>query len=507
MKRFLFALTFLFGLSEIALSQTNQENDNINNFRRSSLCLLLVTSQGDEFAKAIEEQFMAMPMPARYNGLNIDVRALNINKKATEKLITKALQDKEIAKQLVGKWFNRDYRGCMNMNRIHEWGGYNATFADLKRAENTVRGTTMLTDEGEELIKNTFVMVCDISYYDRKATGIFLAAFAQSLGAVAGNFTNDQQLKQTYNDMGAAVATASLDIAGFSVNIISYLYQLEWNDKLRDKIYSRYWVDETTPVEEQNQRRDAFDNDRNSFKLEFLGQYRSRAGRTVSESATPDLKQVIREVCANAVNNSINNLAKMYPVFKARTPFYCDNEQVYAYIGTKEGVSQKSKFEVIEAEKTKKNGIRYNKVGEVRPSYVWDNKGIYIMNDSIERLYKGSQFQRKSGRKDICDQGLMLREMGKLGYQYKRHNFYVGLHLGTESTDDSKFEAEVGYLGSDASISYIESSGSFVFGYDMGWVWNVHSNIGWNPINMSFIGGAIWCIWQERQVLSCELTR
>ena len=93
-------------------------------------------------------------MPARYNSLNIDVRVLNIGKKVTEKRITKALKDNAVAKQLVGKWFNRDSHGRMDMNRIHEWGGYNATFADLKRAESSVRGMTMLSDEGKELIKN-----------------------------------------------------------------------------------------------------------------------------------------------------------------------------------------------------------------------------------------------------------------------------------------------------------------------------------------------------------------
>ena len=389
-------------------------------FRRSSLCLLLVTNQGDEFSNAIEEQFMALPMPARYNGLNVDVRVLNLGKKANEKRITKALKDNAIAKQLVAKWFNRDYQGRMNMNRVHEWGGYNATFADLKRAESSVRGNAILTDEGEELIKNTFVMVCDISYYDRKNTGIFLAALAQSMGAVVGNLSNNEQTKQTAAQLGNLGATVSLDIAGFSVNVMSHLYRLNWDKKLLDKLYGQYWVDETTPAAEANRRKQDFDNDRQSFSLEYLGSYRSRAGRTVSESATPDLKQVIREVCSNAVNNSINNLAKMFPVFKARTPFYCDNDQIYAYIGTKEGVTSKSKFEVLEAEKTKK-GIEYNKVATVKPAYgqIWDNQNLLITSDDLEEKYKGTHFQLTQGKKDICDQGLTMREMGKLGYQYK----------------------------------------------------------------------------------------
>lgn len=487
MKHLMLVLICLFGLSVSGMTQTPSKIDETEKFRRSSLCLLLVTNQGDEFSQAIEEQFMAIPMPARYNGINIDVRVLNLGRKATEKRITKVLQNKGVAKQLVGKWFNRDSQGHMNMNRVHKWGGYNATFADSKIAANSERGVAMLTDEGEELLKNTFVMVCDISYYDRKTTGIFLAALAQSLGSVMGNLTNDEQTKQTASQLGELGATAALDIAGFSVNIVSYLYRLDWNDHLRDIVYNQYWVDETTPTAEANQRRAAFDSDHQSFQLEFLGQYRSRAGRTVSESSTPDLKQVIREVCSNAVNKSVNNLAKMFPVFKAKTPFYCENDNIYAYIGTKEGVTRKSKFEVIEAEKTKKGKV-YNRVGVVKPISIWNNQDIYMYNDSIELLYKGTQFLRSNGRKDVCDQGLMLREMGKLGYQYKRHNFYLGLHLGISDTDESKFREKLFIFSTDKLLS-IETSSSFVFGSDLGWVWNVHSNIGWNPINITMLGG------------------
>ena len=132
MKRLLFVFVAFLCFAQHGIAQSSQTTNEMEQFRRSSLCLLLVTNQGDEFSNAIEEQFMALPMPARYNGLNVDVRVLNLGKKANEKRITKALKDNAIAKQLVAKWFNRDYQGRMNMNRVHEWGGYNATFADLK---------------------------------------------------------------------------------------------------------------------------------------------------------------------------------------------------------------------------------------------------------------------------------------------------------------------------------------------------------------------------------------
>ena len=481
----------------VAVTKNNGETED---YRRSSLCLLLITNQGDKYAKAIEEQFLAMPLPARYNGLNVSLRVLDTSRKKTsEKKVTKLLEDKGVAKELVGKWFNRDYSGRMNMQRIHDWGGYNATFADLKRAQSTERGLATLTDEGEELIKNTFVLVCDISYYDKANTGAVLsglfAAAAATMDGLAqqqankGNYSN-AQMYSSFSSLGTVGSVVSQDIAGFSVNIMSYLYRLQWSDKLRDRMYSQYWVDETTPADTAQRRRAAFDNDNSSFKLEYLGKYRARSGKTVSKSAN-NLNWVIRQVCADAVDKGINNLAKMYPVFKPKTTFSCEDGNIYAYIGTKEGVTQKSKYEVLETVKKKKGDIEYKKVATVVPvaGNIWDNKDLLISSDSLEQKYKGTMFRHAKGRKDICGQGLAMREAGKLGYQYKKHRFYVGVLLGTVSVPEDKireaFEERAFYNRTFTG----SESGGFMGGYELGWVINFRSHFAWNVLTGQMGGG------------------
>ncbi|MBP3472796.1 MAG: hypothetical protein J6K41_11295 [Paraprevotella sp.] len=481
----------------VAVTKNNGETED---YRRSSLCLLLITNLGDKYAKAIEEQFLAMPLPARYNGLNVSLRVLDTSRKKTsEKKVTKLLEDKGVAKELVGKWFNRDYSGRMNMQRIHDWGGYNATFADLKRAQSTERGLATLTDEGEELIKNTFVLVCDISYYDKANTGAVLsglfAAAAATMDGLAqqqankGNYSN-AQMYSSFSSLGTVGSVASQDIAGFSVNIMSYLYRLQWSDKLRDQMYSQYWVDETTAADEAQRRRAAFDNDNSSFKLEYLGKYRARSGKTVSKSAN-NLNWVIRQVCADAVDKGINNLAKMYPVFKPKTTFSCEDGNIYAYIGTKEGVTQKSKYEVLETVKKKKGAIEYKKVATVVPvpGNIWDNKDLLISSDSLEQKYKGTMFRHAKGRRDICGQGLTMREAGKLGYQYKKHRFYVGVLLGTVSVPEDKireaFEERAFYNRTFTG----SESGGFMGGYELGWVINFRSHFAWNVLTGQMGGG------------------
>lgn len=481
----------------VTVTRNNRETDD---YRRSSLCLLLITNKGDKYARAIEEQFLAMPLPARYNGLNVSLRVLDTSRKKTsEKRVTRLLEDKGVAKELVGKWFNRDNDGRMNMQRIHDWGGYNATFADLKRAQNTERGLALLTDEGEELVKNTFVLVCDISYYDKANTGAILSSLFEVAAATMtgmaqeqakkGNYSN-AQMYDSFSTLSVAGSVAAQDIAGFSVNIMSYLYRLKWSDKLRDRIYSQYWVDENTPADEAQRRCAAFNSDKSSFKLEYLGKYRARSGKTVSKS-TNNLFLVIQQVCADAVNKSINNLAKMYPVFKPKTPFTCDAGNIYAYIGTKEGVSYKSKYEVLETVKKKKGDIEYKKVATVRPvaGGIWNNKDLLISSDSLEEKYKGTKFYRDKGRKDICGQGLTLREAGKLGYQYKKHRFYMGALLGVVSIQEDKVKEafEESAIYNQTFISG-ESSG-VMGGYELGWVINYRTRFAWNVLSAQMGGG------------------
>jgi hypothetical protein len=79
-----------------------------------------------------------------------------------------------LAKAMVAKWFNRDKNGCFNMQLIGERGKYDATEMDLAVAQSSKRGVALLADAGEELIKNTFLIVNDFDYVNKEdlATGI-----------------------------------------------------------------------------------------------------------------------------------------------------------------------------------------------------------------------------------------------------------------------------------------------------------------------------------------------
>ena len=175
----------------------------------------------------------------------------------------------------------------------------------------------------------------------------------------------------------------------------------------------------------------------------------------------------------------------MFPVFKPKTQFYCEGSNIYAYIGTKEGVTRKSKYEVLETRKTK-GGFEYHKVGEVKAASVWNNQGLNIADVDVDSRYKGTRFVHASGKSDICDQGLLIREKGKLGYQYKRNSFHLTLTAGTGMATDSRLEKAAGKQSGSSTMSkpHDFKFSPAIFGLEWGWSINYHTNIAWNVLNL-----------------------
>lgn len=468
----------------------------MEDYRRSSLAIIMVTHRGTKYAQEMEQEFMNMSLPPRYNDHNINIRVLPVSGSMNAKKITKLLADKDVARQLVARWFNRDNDGKMNMDLIHQRGGYSATHEDFVMSEYTERGRALLTDEGIELLKNTFVLVCDMDYYDRANTGQALGALFAVAAAGAQVYANEQARKgntdkaytaSAFAGLSAVGSVASQEIAGFSVKMRAYLYRLQWDQQLTQKMYGEYWIDDDTQSDIA-QRKVAFENDNQSFQLNYIGAYYAKSGKTVAKSAS-DLHQVIRDVCSKTISKGMINLSKMFPVFKPKTRYQCSDERTLsAYIGTKEGVSNKQKFEILETVKDKKGVYSYKKVGSAVATNVWNNVDHNYVTDGEDCSSSGSTFRLKSG-KNLCGADYVMRESGTLGYQFKRKNsFFIDLQFANMKLDEEKAREDI-YSGSSSTISFNSDQSRPSFGYRMGWLLNYSQVFGWNVINMDMTGG------------------
>ena len=402
-------------------------------YRRSSLCLILLTHRDKKYAEAMERIFRSFPLPARYNEHNISgLRVISVSGSQSKSDIDRIVRSNEVAQKIVGRWFNRNSAGRMNMDLIHERGGYGASYADYQRARNNVRGTAMLQDEGIELLQSTFVLVCDMDYVDKKkgagwaAFGTaLLSAGAMTMSAINQQQANDAFLRGNYAEarnkmtaanawgsgaaLGAAATEVVADIGGFRVKMRAYLYKLQWDDNMTKRMYNEYWCDFQTPLSELDNRKKRFNNEASTFTLKYIGKYKTTSSKTILRS-WKDEDQVILDVCERCVNKGMKKLAKSFPVFRPRAPFYFKEGIMYSHIGYKEEVSRGRKYEILQPYKDKKGEVCYKKVGVAKALIPWDNSGIRF-DQYFDEKQLGTSFFCKNSSIDLHTPGLQLREL------------------------------------------------------------------------------------------------
>ena len=406
MKRLIISTCLLLA----ALGNVNAQ-DNMADYRRSSIYSVLINHTEQQFANEIKEAFLLIPVPDKYNDHNLSVKVLEMdkklsgaNKESENGNISEFLDKNNVGARLVARWFNRDAStGVCDMELVKERGLYNATEFDKQLAARSARGVAMLQDAGEELIGNTFVLVNDIRYVDRnkraKAAGMALRILGSIAGAVTG--TNIDDLTDNISDM---VET----IKGFSVKINTFLYKLEWTDEQAALFYQEQYASTPDATKCKN-----FMDARGSYKLRYVGKVESKGGTTSFMGIKEDEPVVmVRKACQRAIDENVVDLQRQYIEFRTKSPLVTV-EPLTAYVGMKEGVSADSKFEVIQPVEKEDGTFEYERVGVIAPipGMIWDNRFMAAEEGAVGATLGCTTFRKVSG-KDFS-KGMLIREIDK----------------------------------------------------------------------------------------------
>ena len=398
----------LFGiLAASALATYAQDTE--SGYRRSSIYSVLVNHTDQKFANEIKEAFLQIPVPDKFNDHNLSVKVLNMDKKLSgansEKEnpeITSFLTRNKVASRLVARWFNRDFfTGQCDMELVKERGLYNASEFDKQLANRSARGIAMLQDAGEDLIGNTFVIVNDIRYVDKNKGAKTGAAIIKILGSVAAAATGTN-IDDLTDNIGDMVET----IKGFKVKINTFLYQLEWNDDMANIFYQDQYS--ATP---NHEKWATFEAARNNYKLKYVGKVESSGGTTSFLGINENEPVVmVRKACQRAIDENVVDLQRNYIEFRTKTPLV-SVEPLTAFIGMKEGVTAKSKFEVLEVVEMENGKHQYNRVGVIEPieNLIWDNRYMAVEEGANGATLGYTTFRKVSG-KDFA-KGMLIREM------------------------------------------------------------------------------------------------
>ena len=405
--------------SLVAVSQTR---DSVFLYRRGSICSFMIGHRDLSFAQEIENVFNEMPVPDKYNDHSIGKKVFytadgklkmknldshmgfKINASSDKTLMNDFdffLQKQAIASRLIAKWIKKKKAtGICNMNLVQERGYQNASEVEKRLAALSVRKDALLKDAGEELIGNTFVLINDIRYIDQsKGSSIIggvVSAATQMAGALNGIEVSEE------NNLGTIISSYK----GFNVKIKTYLYQLIWDDEISSYFYKDIYSENSDDKKKEN-----FENNRGRFSLLYLGMQES-SGKSVSFLGInkDNPQQMVRKACQRALDENIASLQKNFDVFKVKAPLY-DIQPLTCEIGMKEGVTENSRYEVLETVEDSKGHINYKRIGVIRPikGKIWDNRYMAAEEKAEGANLKFTTFEKVSGGPFFA--GMLVREI------------------------------------------------------------------------------------------------
>lgn len=398
-------------LTMICVSVSAQEEIR---YRRSSLYSILINHSDQQFSDEIRNSFVQIPIPDKYNDHELapkvfllDGKLKSASSSKENEQITDFLERNQIASRLVGKWFHRDiYTGVCDMDLVKERGLYDATEFDRQMAERSARGKAMLEDAGEELIGHTFVLVNDIRYIDKAQKSALWGGILAGLGAAAGASLRDANLGRSVSNLSQSVGNIVETIKGFKVKINTFLYQLVWDDETAAVFYEKQYTDVPDPA-----KRDAFNNARGTYRLKYVGKVESKGSTTSFMGVNLDKPEnMVRKACQRAIDENIVDLQTEFEEFRTFTPILT-SEPVTAGIGMKEGVSAKSRFEVLERVEEADGSYSYNRVGVVAPveDQIWDNRYMAVEEGAKGATLGRTTFKKVSGSTPMA--GMLIREI------------------------------------------------------------------------------------------------
>ncbi len=397
-------LCLVAGLSVLGIYGQEKSNEVV--YRRSSLFTLMVTDENRKYGDVIQEAFTSAEIPEKFNDHNIDLRTIakvydeSLSKAelkvAQEAAIQEYFSTNKIAKAVVAKWFNRSEQGGFNMDLVSKRGSYNATELDVKIAKNSERGLALLADAGEELIKNTFVVVNDFKYISKEE----VAEKAKKGLAFASKFAGKSGL-------GSKLAGKALDVAGkgYVIKTTSHLYKLVWNEEMAAIFYNDYWTDDANLDEAKKK---AFDES-NIFKVELVGTEVAWADLQSTIFTKKSEEELVAIATVKAVDAVIAKLQRKYEVFRTKTPLL-SGDPLSAKIGLKEGLEGGDKYEVLEQTIGKDGKTFYKRQGVIKvdKKQIWDNR--FMAGEEQESTEEVKEYTLFKGGKNFYS-GMLIRQI------------------------------------------------------------------------------------------------
>ncbi len=268
-------------------------------------------------------------------------------------VINKFFASNNIAPRLIAKWYDYDGNAEKHwgLGTITERGNYNFSAEDLAKAATDMNMQTKIANTTFNMINNTFVMAVNLRFRSYQAVVAEASAMANAVGSQFGGIGK-------LAAMGASAAGSAAAGDGYTVQAVSNLYRLKWNDDINDTFGEKYLKTNATLDDLINA---------GICELEFVGTEKASSNIRQSLFSDKPISSLVERATARAIDEAIIKLQNNHEEFRTVLPIIGgDGEKIYAAIGTKEGLNEKDEYEILEANEDGKGNITYKSVGTVK---------------------------------------------------------------------------------------------------------------------------------------------
>lgn len=313
--------------------------------------------------------------------------------------LMKYFTQNKYAPKLIAQWYNKPGTAIGKTNfdddltTIFELGVKGLSQEALSNAKATENLISVAKGSTNKLLSNTYVCVVRYGYMDAKeAIALSTAVLQMTLG---NNALAQLALKKASDIM-------EKKIKGYFVRANAYLFKLDWNQELQNKLELEYW-------DKANQAKLMTDP---AFKLTYVGKSSKRAPAAMSLKTSATLDKLIARGTARATDAAIAALQRDHEEFRPMTSLHVIDGKLAAYIGMKEGVESGDKFNVYEAVQSANdpNVVEWKEIGTIKAGKeIWDNRAG--ASEEIE----GAATDKEDGKASAVPYTVFNGKPGKMG--------------------------------------------------------------------------------------------
>ncbi|MFR9669872.1 MAG: hypothetical protein SNH16_01105 [Rikenellaceae bacterium] len=438
-------------------------------YRRSSLCLMMIKTPTMPMAEMIEKSFLESPMPEKYNDHNVGKRVFALSDVKVEKEDNAVFQEaisrgksseskaanpddgeagekkgggfgkfmadasraaaseatgglvstegasqvaavayKYLSDKNIGyHMMNKWFGGTVsnNLDLIGQRGLYDASVARTQEAAGNYIGNYSLMDAGMELIPNSFAVVSIYEYLNKDQLVEQIGAIMMAGAELSGNEIAIMSAKAAVTAMKVSMGE------GYYVKTRTFLFQLNCDEQILGTIDTELWDKPLKWAEHKDK-----------FEFNYIGTETAWAKVKAGIFTNKSEEELIRIATINAMDDVLAKLEKKYEIFKTKVPLMVEEvvdgkkttQVLTANIGLKDGLSAGDKYEVLEGYYEEGSArTKYKKIGTVKVSkdQIWDNRYMADVENTLQGDAQGFTATRFDGGKAKFYSGCVLRQV------------------------------------------------------------------------------------------------